>query len=254
MDTAPILLFVYNRPAHTRQALEALSRNTLSADSDLFIYSDAARSEADRAAVEEVRRIVREAKGFRQVHVTEREQNWGLARNIIDGVTTMVNRYGRVIVLEDDLVVAPHFLQFMNNALDVYADVPQVGHIQACDFTNDPGLPDMFLIKWTGSWGWATWKRAWQFFNPDGKALLEELERKKLTYTFDFNGKCSADKPKERITLGPSDGMPLYSSMASCRSMWENHLYKTPGSTVAGRIAVAETYTSPDFTWSHCRW
>ena len=106
MDTAPILLFVYNRPAHTRQALEALSRNTLAAASDLFVYSDAARSEADCAAVEEVRHIVREAKGFRQVHVTEREQNWGLARNIIDGVTTMVNRYGRVIVLEDDLVVA----------------------------------------------------------------------------------------------------------------------------------------------------
>ena len=100
----------------------------------------------------------------------------------------MVNRYGRVIVLEDDLVVAPHFLQFMNNALDVYADVPQVGHIQACDFTNDPDLPDTFLIKWTGSWGWATWKRAWQFFNPDGKALLEELERKKLTYTSTSTG------------------------------------------------------------------
>ena len=153
MDTAPILLFVYNRPAHTRQALEALSRNTLAAASDLFIYSDAARSEADCAAVEEVRHIVREAKGFRQVHVTEREQNWGLARNIIDGVTTMVNRYGRVIVLEDDLVVAPHFLRFMNDALDIYADVPQVGHIQACDFTNDPSLPDTFLIKWTGVGG-----------------------------------------------------------------------------------------------------
>lgn len=94
MDTAPILLFVYNRPAHTRQALEALSRNTLAAASDVFVYSDAARSEADCAAVEEVRHIVKEAKGFRQVHVTEREQNWGLARNIIDGVTTMVNRYG----------------------------------------------------------------------------------------------------------------------------------------------------------------
>ena len=80
MDTAPILLFVYNRPAHTRQALEALSRNTLAAASDVFVYSDAARSEADCAAVEEVRHIVREAKGFRQVHVTEREQNWGLAR------------------------------------------------------------------------------------------------------------------------------------------------------------------------------
>ena len=205
MDTAPILLFVYNRPAHTRQALEALSRNTLAAASDVFVYSDAARSEADCAAVEEVRHIVREAKGFRQVHVTEREQNWGLARNIIDGVTTMVNRYGRVIVLEDDL----HVLRFMNDALDIYADVPQVGHIQACDFTNDPSLPDTFLIKWTGSWGWATWKRAWQFFNPDGKALLEELKRKKLTYTFDFNGKYGYTRMLRRQTEGKNNSWAI---------------------------------------------
>ena len=259
MDTAPILLFVYNRPAHTRQALEALSRNTLAAASDLFIYSDAARSEADCAAVEEVRHIVREAKGFRQVHVTEREQNWGLARNIIDGVTTMVNRYGRVIVLEDDLVVAPHFLRFMNDALDIYADVPQVGHIQACDFTNDPSLPDTFLIKWTGSWGWATWKRAWQFLIPTEEPYWKSSNGRNrpthstLTGNTDIHA-CSADKPKERIILGPSDGMPLFFSMTSCRSMWENHLYKTSGSTVAERIAVAETYTGQGFIWSHYRW
>ncbi len=188
MDTAPILLFVYNRPAHTRQALEALSHNTLASSSDLFVYSDAARSEADRAAVEEVRHIVREAKGFRGVHVTEREQNWGLARNIIDGVTTMVNRHGRVIVLEDDLVVASHFLQFMNDALETFKDEPRIGHIHACEFTLAPSLPETFLIQWAGSWGWGTWKRAWKYFNPDGQVLLKELEQKKLTRRFDFDG------------------------------------------------------------------
>ena len=121
----------------------------------------------------------------------------------------MVNRYGRVIVLEDDLVVAPHYLRFMNDALDIYADVPQVGHIQACDFTNDPSLPDTFLIKWTGSWGWATWKRAWQFFNPDGKALLEELKRKKLTYTFDFNGKYGYTRMLRRQTEGKNNSWAI---------------------------------------------
>ena len=104
-------------------------------------------------------------------------------------MTTQVNRYGKVIVLEDDLIVAPSFLQFMNDALETYKDEPKVGHIQACDFTQDPTLPDTFLIKWTGSWGWATWDRAWKHFNPNGKELLQELEARKLTYTFDFNGK-----------------------------------------------------------------
>lgn len=209
MDTAPILLFVYNRPAHTRQALEALSRNTLAAASDVFVYSDAARSEADCAAVEEVRHIVREAKGFRQVHVTEREQNWGLARNIIDGVTTMVNRYGRVIVLEDDLVVAPYFLKFMNDALETYQDEQRVGHIQACDFTKDASLPDTFLIKWTGSWGWGTWKRAWKYFNPDGKELLTQLEKRKLTRYFDFNGNYPFTRMLRRQIAGQNNSWAI---------------------------------------------
>ena len=76
----------------------------------------------------------------------------------------------------------------MNDALETYKDSQEVGHIQACDFTHDPSLPDTFLIKWTGSWGWATWDRAWKNFNPNGKELLKQLEERKLTRTFDFNG------------------------------------------------------------------
>lgn len=188
MTPAPILLFVYNRPDHVRQSITSLQQNALAAQSPLFIYSDAARNEEGRKAVDKVRRYIRTVEGFASVTIFEREENWGLARNIIDGVSTQVNNFGRVIVLEDDLVVAPYFLQFMNDALEVYADEPRVGHIQACDFTQNPALPDTFLIKWTGSWGWATWDRAWKYFNPDGKTLLNQLEERKLTRTFDFNG------------------------------------------------------------------
>lgn len=188
IQQAPILLFVYNRPVHTQQAVAALLRNELAAASRLYIYSDAAKTDADRELVEETRRYVRQITGFASIDIIERKENWGLARNIIDGVTTQVNRFGRVIVLEDDLIVAPYFLQFMNDALEVYKDEPRIGHIQACDFTNDPSLPDIFLIKFTGSWGWATWDRAWKHFNPDGEALLKEMETRKLTRTFDFNG------------------------------------------------------------------
>ena len=138
--------------------------------------------------MEEVRTYLRSLKGFGNITLVERTENWGLARNIIDGVTTQLARYGRVIVLEDDLVVSPYFLQFMNEALETYKDEERVGHIQACDFTQDPSLPDTFLIKWTGSWGWATWEHAWKHFNPNGQELLEELEHRKLTRTFDFNG------------------------------------------------------------------
>lgn len=185
---APILLFVFNRPQHLREGIQALLRNQEAGQSELFIYSDAARTTEDEDAVNEVRKLIHEVTGFAAVHITEREHNVGLANNIIDGVTNVVNRYGRVIVLEDDLVVAPYFLRFMNDALETYEDEPKVGHIQACDFTRNKSLPDTYLIKWTGSWGWATWKRAWQHFNPDGKQLLQELQTRNLTRQFDFNG------------------------------------------------------------------
>lgn len=206
---APVLLFVYNRPEHVRRTVEALQHNTLAAESPLFIYSDAARDASQEQAVAEVRRFIHTVTGFATITIIERSENWGLARNIIDGVTTQINRYGRVIVLEDDLITAPYFLQFMNDALECYKDEPRVGHIQGCDFTQDPSLPDTFLIKWTGSWGWATWKRAWQYFNPDGKALLAELERRKLTYTFDFNGKYGYTRMLRRQIEGKNNSWAI---------------------------------------------
>ena len=209
MTCAPILLFVYNRPEHTRRCIESLTRNALAADSTLYIYADGAKDTTQQSAVDEVRSYLRTISGFKTVNLIERKDNWGLARNIIDGVTTQVNRYGKVIVLEDDLVVAPYFLQFMNDALETYKDEPKVGHIQACDFTQDPSLPETFLIKWTGSWGWATWERAWKHFNPDGKALLEELEQRKLTYTFDFNGKYGFTRMLRRQIEGKNNSWAI---------------------------------------------
>ena len=209
MTYAPILLFTYNRLNHTQHCIKSLQQNLLAQDSELFIYSDAAKTKEQEDEVQAVRSYLHTIQGFKQITIIEREENWGLACNIIDGVTTRVNAYGKVIVLEDDLIVAPHFLEFMNDALEVYKDEPRVGHIQACDFTKNPSLPDTFLIKWTGSWGWATWDRAWKHFNPDGKALLAELESKKLTYTFDFNGKYGFTRMLRRQIEGKNNSWAI---------------------------------------------
>ena len=206
---SPILLFVYNRLTHTQRCVEALLRNPLASESELFVYSDGAKDASQQETVNEVRNYIHSISGFKNIIVTERNENWGLARNIIDGVTTQVNQYGRVIVLEDDLVVAPHFLKFMNDALEAYKNEPKVGHIQGCDFTQDPTLPDTFLIKWTGSWGWATWDRAWKHFNPNGKALLQELEARKLTYTFDFDGKYGYTRMLRRQIEGKNNSWAI---------------------------------------------
>lgn len=208
-ELAPILLFVYNRPQHTRALVESLLTNAEAAQSELFVYSDAPREAAQAEAVAEVRRYIHGMEGFGKVHVIERQENWGLARSIIDGVTTQVNRFGRVIVLEDDLVVAPYFLRFMNDALETYKDEPKVGHIQACDFTQDAALPDTFLIKWTGSWGWATWARAWRLFNPDGSSLLRQLEERRLTRRFDFNGTYRFTRMLRRQIAGKNNSWAI---------------------------------------------
>ena len=206
---APILLFVYNRPEHLKQLIASLQANAEAAQSMLFIYTDAARNKADEEQVNKVREVIRHIDGFASIEVIERATNWGLARNIIGGVTEQIRRYGRVIVLEDDLVVAPYFLRFMNDALEAYKDEPQVGHIQACDFTQDASLPDTFLIKFTGSWGWATWERAWQHFNPDGQALLNELENRRLTRRFDFNGNYRFTRMLRRQVQGKNNSWAI---------------------------------------------
>lgn len=208
MSLAPILLFTYNRPLHTRQTLEALLNNELSSRSELYVFSDGYKNNHDRKEVLEVRELIRSIDGFSKVHITENSENLGLAKNIIEGVTQIVHRYEKVIVLEDDLITSPHFLTFMNEALEKFKDEERIGHIQGFCFPIE-GLPDTFLIKWTGSWGWATWKRAWQHFNPDGKALLSEIERRKLNKTFDFNGSYPYTRMLQRQVNGENDSWAI---------------------------------------------
>ena len=256
MVLAPILLFTYNRLNHTRRCIEALQKNALSKESDLYIYSDAAKESSQQQAVNEVRQYLYNLQGFKSITLIERNENWGLARNIIDGVTTQVNRYGKVIVLEDDLIVAPYFLQFMNDALETYKDEPKVGHIQACDFTQDSSLPETFLIKWTGSWGWGTWKRAWKHFNPNGKELLQKLEEQKLTHIFDFNGKYGFTRMLRRQIEGKNNSWAIrwnaslflkdILSLNVGRSLVQNEGFDGSGTNCGGGgLYASHLYLSP---------
>ena len=112
-NIAPIVLFVYNRLWHSRKTIDALKKNELALKSELFIYADGAKNEKESNQVFEVRNYIQKVSGFKKVTVIERDYNWGLANSIIDGVTKIVNEYGRIIVLEDDLVTSPYFLKFI---------------------------------------------------------------------------------------------------------------------------------------------
>lgn len=187
-ELAPIILFTYNRPWHTQQVLDALQKNELSAQSELFIFSDGAKNPEDEELVRKTREILSQTIAFKKKTIIERPLNFGLAANVIDGVSTIVKKYGKVIVLEDDLITAPSFLTFMNKALVLYEDVDEVAHIHSFCYSG-LDLPDTFLIKWVGSTGWATWRESWELFSPNGTKLLAEIKKKKLSKTFDFNGK-----------------------------------------------------------------
>lgn len=187
---APIALFVYRRPRHAREALESLAGNALAAQSELFIYSDAAKGgdERERREVEEVRRLIRERAWCGKVTIIEAPANRGLAASITGGVTEMVQRHGRAIVLEDDLVLSPGFLAYMNRTLEVYENEPGVMHIAGYSPPLSAPLPPTYLYRNTTCWGWGTWARAWKHFNPDAAQLLAELGRRHLNYDFNLDG------------------------------------------------------------------
>jgi len=206
---APIALFVYNRLDHVQRTVGALKQNSLAEESDLIIYSDAPKSDAQADKVQEVRQYVREVEGFKSVTVIERETNFGLARSIIDGVTTIVNKYGHVIVLEDDMVTSPYFLSYMNEALQKYADEDRVVSIHGYVYPVRPLLPEAFFLPGADCWGWATWSRGWKCFNSDGQSLLEELQRTRQIRSFDFNGAYPFSRMLKEQIKGNNDSWAI---------------------------------------------
>jgi hypothetical protein len=188
MIISPIILFVYNRPRHTKMTVEALQQNTLASQSELVIYSDGPKNAEHLSAVSEVRQYLRGIGGFKSVRIEESEVNRGLANSIIKGVTETVSRFGRVIVLEDDMITSKYYLEYMNNGLNIYENEEKVASIHGYIYPVEKELRDIFFIRGADCWGWATWKRAWDFFENDGRKLLNELWDRKLIHEFDFSG------------------------------------------------------------------
>jgi hypothetical protein len=191
MSLAPIVLFVYNRPEHTSKTLESLMVNELASDSELFIFADGAKQNATKQTIEKIgqtRKIIKEKKWCKKVTIFESNENKGLAISVIEGVSKIVNEFGKVIVLEDDLVTSTCFLQFMNEALNIYVSENSVACISGYMYPVKDNLPETFFIKGADCWGWATWKRGWDIFEKDGEKLLKELNDRSLTNAFDFEG------------------------------------------------------------------
>ena len=161
---APIIIFTYNRLDSLTQTIHYLSRNIDQEYTDLVIISDSWRSEKDKVSVLNVRKYLHSVKGFKSIKIIERNENYGLAKNIIAGVSNIINEYGRVIVIEDDLLTSKNFISYMNQALDFYKDDKQIfsisgytGKLKSLENLKE----DVYLSYRPSSWGWATWKDQW---------------------------------------------------------------------------------------------
>ena len=193
MVLAPIILFVYNRPWHTRQTIEALQKNELAKESELYIFSDGPKTENDEK-VNEVRKYIKTISGFKSITISEKEKNCGLANSVIAGVTEIINKFGKVIVIEDDLVTSKYFLKFINEALDFFEKDERIFSVSGYTFpAKTMKIPknykhDIYLAYRHGAWGWGTWKNRWESVDWELSDFKEFCENPKLQKAFNCGG------------------------------------------------------------------
>ncbi|MBX9767943.1 MAG: glycosyltransferase [Bdellovibrionales bacterium] len=184
---APIAIFIYNRPDHTRNLFQSLALNPETLYSPVYVYCDGLKKEEHRKGVEEARELVR-ALAPKHAKIIFRDQNFGLAKSLITGITELTDQFGKVIVLEDDIILSRTTLRFLNQALVEYENDEQVMHISAYMYPVTEPLPDLFFYSEITCWGWATWKRAWKYFNPDTRQLMDQIIAKNAQHKFDNEG------------------------------------------------------------------
>ena len=206
---APIALFVYNRPEHTRRTIKFLQQNLLAEESRLYIFSDAAKNPNNQSLVAEVREIIHSVEGFKHVELIERKSNLGLANSIIDGVSRLVKDYGKVIVFEDDLISSMYTLQYFNDALIRYQDEEKVMHIGAYMYPlKEENLPETFFYRAATSWGWATWDRAWKNFEPDIDLIISRFDQEKK-HRFTIDGTMNFWKQIQEFKSGKNNSWAI---------------------------------------------
>lgn len=251
---APIVLFVYNRPDHTLKTLEALANNSLAKKSTLYIYADGAKdgaSEQTLNSIAQTREVIRLKQWCKEVQIIESEVNKGLADSIVQGVTLIIEQYGKIIVLEDDIVTSPHFLTFMNDSLDVYENTEEVMHISGYfPITNGVNqLPDYFFVRYMYCWGWATWKRAWKHFSTDTQMLHNALLSRTDFNEFDIDGSI---KSFEQIELNLKGTLKTWAVKWYATIFINDGLCLTPKHSLVDNIGIdgsGENCHSHDDRW-----
>lgn len=242
MKPSPVALFVYNRIDHAIRTIEALQKNHGARDSVVYIFSDGPRNQADEQSVAAVRNYIAGVKGFAEVTIVARERNLGLSRSLISGINEVLDSSESIIVLEDDLVTSPYFLQFMGDALKFYENEDRVAAVHGYTFPLGIPLPETFFLRHTGCWGWGTWRRGWELFESDGLKLLHQLQELGLTKKFDMNGAYPFTQLLEDQVNGKNDSWAV---RWHASAFLKNKLNLYPGGALVRNIGH-------DNSGSHC--
>lgn len=179
-ELAPIAISTYSRVNHLRRTVEALRLNTLASISEVYFFSDAPKP-GDEGKVRDVREFIRTVDGFKAVHLVERIENSRIANNR-GGIEMLLERYGKVIFLEEDVVTAPGFLEFMNAALSFYGDDERIGSVSGyCPPMTFPmgHLKDIFFLTRLNPWGVGLWKRYYKMNTYITEECFDEVFKDK---------------------------------------------------------------------------
>lgn len=191
MNLAPIVMFTYTRLDHTIETINALKKNKMAKESDLIIYSDGPKNHIDSNLITELRHYLRNINGFKSIRIIESETNKGLAKSVKDGVTEVLEKFDKIIVLEDDLITSEYFLDYMNNSLEIYKFRDDIWSISG--YTPPVKFPDnysndIYITMRGSSWGWATWKNRWDLVDWEIKDYSSFIKDKVQINKFNENG------------------------------------------------------------------
>ncbi len=272
-DYAPIAIFVYNRPEHTKRLVESLLKNEEAKFSEVYFYADGKKYTSDievdiqnEKKINDVREYLEKIQGFKKVTIVNRKENYGLAKNIISGVSEILSTFEKIIILEDDLVVSESFLGYMNNALDYYKSCRNVYSITGYSFVSNNRnilLKETFFLPITCSWSWATWKEKWDCF--DGAAngwerlLLDSKMRRQFNFdnSVDFtmmlqnqmDGKINSWAIRWYWSVFKREGLTLYPHVSYVRNGgFDGSGTHTIGKIPGGKNGVLNTDKSPAFS------
>lgn len=189
---APIVIFTYTRLDTLKKTIKYLKLNNLARLSEIYIFSDGYKSKIDKKYVLKVRKYLQTIKGFKKINLIFKKKNFGLADNIVKGVSNVIEKHGKIIVLEDDIVVSSNFLEYMNFALNKYQSIKKVWHINSWNynFKIDETEVNTFFTRVMNCWGWGTWKDRWKFFDKNPKKIIKNFSKKNI---FNFNIENSYD-------------------------------------------------------------